>query len=285
MKVFPLQTGSVLLTEQFLRPAPGLRGRLRLLLPGQFTPAVPILAWLIEHDGRRILVDTGEISDVKNLPFARYLVDRRDELPHALAAVGVKPSDIDTAIVTHMHSDHRDGAVHLRGPVLVSEVEWEECRSARGRLQRLIVREPSLSGVEFAPLALDDGSLGAFERSRRLTEDGRVVAVATPGHTNGHISVIAIDDDGRHLLLAGDATDSLEQLLDRRPDAIAPDPDLQIETIDRILAHAREHPTIFLPAHDPGSVARLHAGITLPGTHDESTPELATPQTTGATRQ
>ncbi len=75
--------------------------------------------------------------------------------------------------------------------------------------------------------------------------------------------MIAVDDDGRHVLLAGDATDTLEQLHARRPDAITSDPDVQVQTIDRILAHARDHPTIYLPTHDPDAVARLDAGTTL----------------------
>ena len=65
------------------------------------------------------------------------------------------------------------------------------------------------------------------------------------------------------MLLAGDTTDSLEQLHARRHDAIAPKPKLYVETIDRILAHAREHPTIYLPSHDPASVARLRDGTTV----------------------
>jgi N-acyl homoserine lactone hydrolase len=90
-----------------------------------------------------------------------------------------------------------------------------------------------------------------------------VLLVSTPGHTRGHASVIAIDDDGRHVLLAGDTTDTLEQLHARRPDAITSDPHLQAQTIDLILAHAAEHPTIYLPTHDPDAVARLEAGTTL----------------------
>jgi hypothetical protein len=69
--------------------------------------------------------------------------------------------------------------------------------------------------------------------------------------------------EGRHVLLAGDATDTLEQLRARRPDAVGPKPAVSVATIDAILAHGREHPTIFLPSHDPGSVARLAAGETL----------------------
>ena len=89
------------------------------------------------------------------------------------------------------------------------------------------------------------------------------MAVATPGHTSGHLSVIAIDDGDRHVLIAGDATDSLEQLRARRSDTVAPKPQVHVETLDRILAHGREHPTVYLPAHDPDSAARLASGTLL----------------------
>lgn len=263
MRIHALQTGSVELKEAFLHPRPGLRGRLDLLLPGAWAQPVPILAYLIEHDERRILVDAGERSQVKNLPFARYAVTADDELPAALAAIGLAPDDIDIAVVTHLHSDHVDGAAHVRCPVLVHDAEWKAATSSAGRIAQRITRAPIPEGVGYQMMALDQGPFGAFAASRRLTDDGRVVAVSTPGHTAGHISVIAIDDGARHVLLAGDVTDSLEQLLDRRPDAVATKPQVQIATIDRFIAHGREHPTVFLPAHDRGSVSRLAAGTTL----------------------
>lgn len=265
MRIHPLQTGTAEVKEAFLHPAPGLRGRLDLLLPGPFAPPIPIHLWLIEHDGRRILVDTGETAGVRDLPFARYHVSAGDELPAALATLGLSPADLDIVIVTHLHSDHADGAVHVPGPVLVGDEEWRSATGAAGRLRQRVTRAPLPAGVDFRPTPLTDGPFGAFARSRRLTGDGRVVAVATPGHTVGHLSVIAVDDDGRHVLLAGDATDSLEQLLARRADPVAPRPEVQVETIDRILAHGREHPTVYLPAHDHEGPARLAAGLTLPG--------------------
>ena len=75
--------------------------------------------------------------------------------------------------------------------------------------------------------------------------------------------MVCIDDDGRHVLLAGDTTDSEEQLRALRPDAVSPKPAIAVETMQTILAHARDHPTVYLPAHDPQSVSRLAAGTTL----------------------
>ena len=48
-----------------------------------------------------------------------------------------------------------------------------------------------------------------------------------------------------------------------RPDAVAPKPAVSIATMRTILAHARRHPTVYLPSHDPESVARLRDRTTL----------------------
>ena len=73
--------------------------------------------------------------------------------------------------------------------------------------------------------------------------------------------MICVDDSGRHVMLAGDATDTLEQLHDRRADAVGPDPKVHVATLETILAHCAQHPTVYLPSHDPESVARLAGSI------------------------
>ncbi len=60
-------------------------------------------------------------------------------------------------------------------------------------------------------------------------------------------------------MLAGDTTDSLEQLQSLRPDAVAPNAKVHIATMETILAHCAQHPTIYLPSHDPKSAARFHS--------------------------
>jgi glyoxylase-like metal-dependent hydrolase (beta-lactamase superfamily II) len=241
----------------------GPRRQLDLFLPGPWSEPMPIHCWALEHDDSLLLVDTGETAEVRDIPFARFEVATEHELPNALAKAGLALEDVDTVVLTHHHGDHLDGAVHVRGPVLVHERELKFARSFRSRLFQRILRQPMPADVEFQPIPLDGGPFGAFAESRPLTDDGRVVAVGTPGHTPGHISVVCVDDDGKHILLAGDATDSLEQLQARRADAIGPKPAVAIETIDSILAHGRAHPTVFLPSHDPESVARLESLATL----------------------
>lgn len=264
MKIHALSTGTVSLKHAFLFASTGPTRQVRMFMPGPFHDPVPIHIWVVEHAGRRVLIDTGETADVRDIPFARFQVRPEDELPAMLATIGLTTGAIDEVVLTHMHGDHMDGAVHLGGrPVLVHDAEIAFANSAMSRTMSRMLRQPIPKGVDFRPLKLDGGPFGAFTASRNLTDDGRIVAVATPGHTPGHISVICVDDEGRHVLIAGDATDTLEQLHSRRADAVGPKPKVTVQTIDTILAHGREHPTVFLPSHDPESVARLHAGTTL----------------------
>jgi N-acyl homoserine lactone hydrolase len=263
VRILPLTTGTVRLKHAFLHAATGPTRQARLFAPGRWSPPLPIHAWLVEHDGHRLLVDAGETAGVRDLPFARFAVGPQDELPAALGAHGLTVEDLDEVVLTHLHGDHVDGAVHVAGPVLVHDAELAAAGTRAARALRRVLRQPLPDGLDLRPVALDDGPFGAFAASRRLTDDGRVLAVATPGHTPGHVAVLCVDDDGRHVLLAGDLADTVEQVADRRADAIAPDPALHVETLDRVLRHAREHPTVVLPSHDPGSAARLAARTTL----------------------
>ena len=208
-------------------------------------------------------IDTGETATVRNIPFARFEVTREQELPAALAAAGLSLADVSEVVLTHHHGDHVDGVVHVRAPTRINDAELRFVATAFPRIMRRVLHQPLPPGFAPEPFALDGGPFGAFARSRPLSEDGRIVAVDTPGHTPGHISVICIDDAGRHVMLAGDATDTLEQLHARRADAVAPDPKVHVATLETILAHCAQHPTVYLPSHDPESAARLAGAITV----------------------
>jgi N-acyl homoserine lactone hydrolase len=263
MRIHALRTGSVRVKHAFLFAGRGPRRQLDLFLPGPWSDPLPIHCWAVEHGGRLLLVDTGETASVRDVPFARFDVSREQELPAALAAAGLSPDGVSEVVLTHHHGDHVDGLVNLDAPVRAHDAELKFAAQALPKVMRRILRQPLPPGFAPEPFALDGGPFGAFDRSRALSEDGRIVAVATPGHTPGHVSVICIDDEGRHVMLAGDATDTLEQLRARRPDAIGPDPDAHVATLEMILAHCEKHPTVYLPSHDPESAARLAGAVTV----------------------
>ena len=263
MKVHALTTGAVRVKHSFLFPRPGPRRQVDLFTPGAFSDPMPIHCWAVEHRGVLRLVDTGETAAARNVPFARMEVTPEQELPAAMAAAGLKLEDVTEVVLTHAHGDHIDGLVHTRARVLINETELRWVRSPMARIMRRLLRQPLPPGFAPETFVLDGGPFGAFPRSRALSDDGRIVAVETAGHTPGHVSVICIDDSGRHLMLAGDATDTLEQLHARRADAVGPDPKVHIATLDMILAHCAQHPTVYLPSHDPDSAARLAAATTV----------------------
>ncbi|HUA10743.1 MAG TPA: MBL fold metallo-hydrolase [Solirubrobacteraceae bacterium] len=263
MRIHALSTGTVVVKEAFLHPRPGLRRQADLFLPGPWAAPLPIHCWAVEHEGRLLLVDSGESADARDIAFARFSVDRDEELPGALAAAGLSPDDVAEVVLTHHHGDHVDGIVHVRCPVRIGREELRYAQSAFPSVMRRVLRQPLPD--PFAPEIFEIAGepFGAFDHSLPLSVDRRIVAVPTPGHTPGHVSVICIDDDGRHVMLAGDATDTLEQLLALRADAVAPDTRVHVATLERILAHCREHPTVYLPSHDPGSAGRLARGETV----------------------
>jgi glyoxylase-like metal-dependent hydrolase (beta-lactamase superfamily II) len=263
MRIHALTTGAVRVKHAFLFASRGSRRQLDLLLPGPWSDPMPIHCWAIEHEGRLLLIDSGETAAARNVPFARFEVAREQELPAAVAAAGLSLEDVSEVVLTHHHGDHVDGLVHLRAPVRINDAELRFVATAFSRVMRRVLRQPLPPGFAPEPFPLDGGPFGAFRRSRALSDDGRIVAVDTPGHTPGHVSVICIDDSGRHVMLAGDATDTLEQLHARRADAVAPDPKVHVATLDTILSHCAKHPTVYLPSHDPESVARLAGAITV----------------------
>jgi len=257
MQIHALMTGTVSLKHAFLFPDSGPRRQLGLFLPGPFSEPMPIHCWAVEHEGRLLLIDSGESAAVRDIAFAHFHVTREQELPGAFAAAGLALDDVSEVVLTHHHGDHVDGLVHVQAPVLINDVEQRHAASVSSRAMRRLLRQPLPRGFAPQTFTLDDRPFGAFARSPPLSDDGRIVAVPTPGHTPGHISVICIDDSGRHVMLAGDATDTLEQLHALRADAVGPDPKVHVQTLERILAHCAQHPTVYLPSHDIQSAARL----------------------------
>ncbi len=260
----PLTTGQVRIHEKMHRgEGTGLRRRAKILRKGPMGELVPIHAWLLEHPEGLLLIDAGETHTARSATFAEFHVSRTDELDHQLRAAGVALADVKTVVLTHIHGDHIDGLPHVPdATVLANEREIATAKSPMGRLQRAVARQPLPPNFDPRPITLDGPALGAFATSKALTADGRIVAVPTPGHTPGHIAILIVQPD-HHVLLGGDTAYDQPQLQDLQVDGVSPKDDVAIATMKTILAHAKAHPTVYLPSHDPQSVRRLRETDTL----------------------
>jgi N-acyl homoserine lactone hydrolase len=180
---------------------------------GWFRPSskrlwVPVSAYLIEHPRGPVLVDTGWHSDIRTnqrhhlgfVPWTMY----RGRLPDGmavheqLAGLGITPNNLEYVVLSHLHSDHVSGLAHVAdaNEILVSRTEWD----ARNRFEYI----PSMwDGTGMRRYEFEEIPFGPSRQGLDLFGDGSIYLVHTPGHSEGHVSVVTRTSAG-WVLLAGD---------------------------------------------------------------------------------
>lgn len=199
-------------------------------------PRLTVNAFLIELGGRRILVDAGGgTTTIYSMGLLRG----------NLAVLGIRPEDIDTVLLSHVHPDHSNGLVDEVGRAVFprSEIVLHEADIA-------FWSDPSLRDghVPAATPYLDpaDRLLAAYKDQMRPASGGEVLPGITmlplPGHTPGH-SGYQLDSAGETLVIWGD-TVHVPELQVPRPIVTSEfdiDEPLAAENRRKIFAHvARE---------------------------------------------
>jgi glyoxylase-like metal-dependent hydrolase (beta-lactamase superfamily II) len=270
MKLHAIQTGSVRIkTAQVQGRGRGLSRRLRIFADRDWTEWLPTYAWLIDHPEGVIVVDTGQgthlLESAQSLnPYHRwevmFRIERDEEIGPQLRALGIGPGDLKRVVLTHLHIDHDGGLAHFpHSDILVSR---GELRMASGWMGRMRGYLPNRWPSWFNPVPLDlaPEAFGPFAASKRLTTAGDVVAVATPGHTPDHLSVV-VEDHGTTYFLAGDTSYDQRLMLAGRVDGVSADDDVAEATLRAISQFAKSRQLVYLPTHDPESAARLAGRI------------------------
>lgn len=274
MRILAIQTGLVQVkASQIEGRGHGLARQAAPLFDDTWSPWLPTFAWAIEHPEGVILVDTGASTGLKTLPrwhpYFRYAVrfdiEPEQEAGPQLRALGIGPKDVKRIVLTHLHIDHDAGLGGFpHSEVLVAPGEIKRASGIAGRiLGYLPDRWPK--GFDPKQLDLPPEPYGPFARSRRLTDKGDVIAVATPGHTPDHISII-VEDGDMAIILAGDVSYSEKNMLEGRIDGVSPDEQAATATLATIRRFAATRPTIFLPTHDPAAAQRLATRQTVAAT-------------------
>jgi len=209
--------------------------------------------YLVRSAGLTMLVDLG----VGVGPYPRY-AGMRGSLPQSLAEAGVTFEDIDEVFLTHSHPDHvgwavDEGAGRPRFPSAryrLHEKDWDEFTG----------REPVPPFVNrFVRPLRDAGVLDLLRGETSLTP--HVMAIETPGHTPGHMSLL-IASAGERAIITGDVITSAASVT--QPEVVFGsdlDPSQGIATRQLLLDRIEEHGLRVIAGHLPepgfGEVVRV----------------------------
>jgi len=217
---------------------------------GVFVEA-PILAYLIETSQGRILYDVG--CDYRKIATpearARYFDAKRpmmepphmtedQRIPSYLLKLGLSVKDIDVVFLGHLHWDHAGGLCDLPGCEV--HVHRDELAAAKTRLDVAVFADE-----------IADADGWRMQEGEYTVAPG-VHAIASPGHTAGHMSLFVELPEGRPVILCGDAADLRENLTDE----VAPglcwqdNESLAIDSIRKLNALARAERAELWPNHD-----------------------------------
>lgn len=187
--------------------------------------SIHINTYLARGNDRTILIDAG----------AGGIKGWGGELKENLLRAGVRPTDVDTILLTHAHPDHVGGLLDAQGHPVFPNAEllihprelafWEDdgnlARSnERARGNFLLARQV----------------FAGYRRNLRLLAEGDVLPgismVPLPGHTPGHTGY-RVESDGRSALIWGDIV-HFPHIQIARPDvSIAFDQDSQLAVTTR----------------------------------------------------
>jgi N-acyl homoserine lactone hydrolase len=148
----------------------------------------PCLGYAIRHPRGVLLFDTGMGSapDVD-----QHYRPRRRPLATALRDAGVGLDDVAYVSNCHLHFDHCGGNPQLSGrPVFVQSRELDEARNATDYT---------------LPELLDGSSFEPFDDEAEVLPG--LWLIPTPGHTQGHQSLVVVRPDGS-LVVAGQSHDT-----------------------------------------------------------------------------
>ncbi len=170
------------------------------------------------------------------------------ELLEGLASLGVNAEDIDIVMITHFHPDHIGGVLNEAGDItfpnaryVVGKAEWEHYHTHGGRpgLEELLAARTTVMAEKLT--LVDDGE----------TIVPGLTAVALPGHTLGHMGLIAEDGDAKLLFLVDSIQATVQASNMTWASIYDVKRDMASETRERILTRAVEENLLTAAYHFP----------------------------------
>ena len=199
--------------------------------------------WVLRRGTEVILVDTG-YDDTEAMARDRPI---RLNPQTALAPLGLKPEDITTLIVTHLHYDHA-GGLHLF-PNATLHMQAAEMAYATGTCMcHDALRLPfTASHVCEAVKRLYAGKLVFYDGDGEVAEGVTVHCIG--GHSRG-LQAVRVRTTAGWMVLASDAAHYYENFQMRKPFPIVVDLQNMLDGYDTLYRLASA-PDLIIPGHDP----------------------------------
>lgn len=167
-----------------------------------------------------------------------------------LAAMGIKPSDIDAVLLTHLDCDHANGIVQVKDAKRFM-VAADEVRFASKITNRVRYNKDWWGMVELDAVEWNDDK-GPAGRSYDLLGDGSVELINIPGHADGLFAVKVTGDDGRFVLLFSDGGYAAKSWQEQITSGIAADKEAQKKSLAWIREQSLDPLCVeSLANHDP----------------------------------
>ncbi len=218
---------------------------------------IPIHTFLIQHDGGYILFDTaGDIDWEKNWPAyikdnSPYVFTKEQYFPNALARLGVKPGDVGTVVMSHLHADH-SGNLHMFKNAKVYVNDDELKMTMRQYALRKDLNVHVASDIKACLDAnLDWRPVMEREKEIELVPGVKILNFGS-GHSWGMLGMHVALPSGKGFLIVADAIYFSENIQNGaiKPPTIIYDSLGYNKTVEFILEYAEKHNAQLLFGHD-----------------------------------
>lgn len=171
-----------------------------------------------------------------------------------LRGVGLRPEEIGQLVITHLHVDHTSGLRLLPNATFIcAREEWDATQKGIAARSGYVRHHlPPASRMQLLDFQDEAEGHGSFAKTIDFLGDGSVRLVFTPGHTPGHQSALLRLEDGRQVLLVGDAAYTLRNVREQILPMITADDTTARQWLRELKAFTEAEPgAILVPPHDP----------------------------------
>jgi glyoxylase-like metal-dependent hydrolase (beta-lactamase superfamily II) len=208
--------------------------------------------WVIRGGGATILVDTGFDPGAAERRGRTCLVAPLD----ALAEVGIRPADVTTIVVTHLHYDHTGNLRAFPDAQLVVPARELEFWTGDFAARPQFAPHAEQADVAYVVRAAEEGRVRLTQGTEEILDGVQVITVG--GHSPGQ-QVMVVESAAGPVVLSSDAVHLYEELELDRPFAVMHDLEQMYAAYDLVHDLERSRGAVVVPGHDPEVFLR-HGG-------------------------